>query len=241
MWYLGKPMNSSHDHGNCELCDYIEHELGVLKSDKSILSGRLIDARTLLRRVLSCGLDESPQLQGSGFTPTRQEVKASELAHDIAAFLDMLVREQLQVGTPRDGVTGRRDGQKNSTSDALANSLDAALGALETQAFQENTTLSGTVKEVVAYGMCAVAIPRKNSTSAPSAIGTRGSTPNPSPLNDPSKSVNQAVFGSAPRCDAKAYPVEGQAEPVIICSHCGDVSHEPRCPHATDRMMGSKR
>ena len=47
---------------------------------------------------------------------------------------------------------------------------------------------------------------------------------------------HQAVFGSEPRCDAKACPVEGQAEPVIICSHCGDVSHEPRCPYNTPKQ-----
>jgi hypothetical protein len=42
-----------------------------------------------------------------------------------------------------------------------------------------------------------------------------------------------------PRCDAKAYPVQGQAEPVIICSHCGDVSNEPRCPHDTPEKSWS--
>ena len=44
---------------------------------------------------------------------------------------------------------------------AIANSLDAAIGAMEIQAFQENTTLAGTVKEVASIGMKVVEILRK--------------------------------------------------------------------------------
>ena len=43
------------------------------------------ELRGLLRRVLSCGLCEEPA--GSGFTPSKQQIKAGELARDIAAAL----------------------------------------------------------------------------------------------------------------------------------------------------------
>ena len=41
--------------------------------------------RALLRRVLSCGLCEEPR--GIGFSPSKQELKASALVTDISAAL----------------------------------------------------------------------------------------------------------------------------------------------------------
>lgn len=48
--------------------------------------------RALLRRVQSCGLNEEPH--GVGFTPSRQERKAGELARDIDAALGKESKDQ---------------------------------------------------------------------------------------------------------------------------------------------------
>lgn len=42
-----------------------------------------------------------------------------------------------------------------------------------------------------------------------------------------------------PRCGAKAYPVPGQAEPIYLCQHCGDVTNESRCPQDTPKQSNS--
>lgn len=51
--------------------------------------------------------------------------------------------------------------------------------------------------------------------------------------------TKKALRESATRCDAKAYPGYGGLDQVIICSHCGDVTNEPRCPHDTPRQSNS--
>lgn len=56
----------------------IQGELVAARAERDAL-------RELLRRVLSCGLNEEPH--GVGFTPSRQEKKAGELARDIEAAL----------------------------------------------------------------------------------------------------------------------------------------------------------
>lgn len=82
-----------------EAADEIERTRAALAERKCVVTGcgmydggemRRLRAerdalRELLRRVLSCGLNEEPH--GVGFTPSRQERKAGELARDIEAAL----------------------------------------------------------------------------------------------------------------------------------------------------------
>lgn len=61
------------------------YDLAAMEIERDKLKTDLAAARALLRRVLSCGLCEEPR--GIGFSPSKQELKASALVTDISAAL----------------------------------------------------------------------------------------------------------------------------------------------------------
>lgn len=81
------------DATRCPNCDNLRLERGELEATVRRLVGIEDRMRKLLKRVLQCGLCEEPH--GVGFTPSRQERIASELARDIGDELrgiDALVK-----------------------------------------------------------------------------------------------------------------------------------------------------
>jgi hypothetical protein len=81
------------DATRCPNCDNLRLERGELQKEVLLLRYMVNKRQKLLQRVLQCGLCEEPH--GVGFTPSRQERIAEELARDIGDELrgiDALVK-----------------------------------------------------------------------------------------------------------------------------------------------------